>query len=113
MAIHEIPVIDISPFLDENATTSARERVVDETRHACQVYGFFQLIGHGIPQELQNQMIESSRKFFDLPLEEKKKCGREHAMGTSGRGYEVIGGQQLQADALPDLKEVSSTRKHA
>lgn len=51
-------------------------------------------------------MIDCAKTFFDLPLEEKKKVGRENAMGLSGRGYEVIGGQQLQSDALPDLKEV-------
>lgn len=106
MTTNEIPIIDLSPFFDPDATQLQRDNVIDDVRRACRVYGFFQLVGHGIPLDLQEKMIDCSKTFFDLPLEEKKKVGREHALGACGRGYEVIGGQRLQADALPDLKEV-------
>lgn len=102
---YEIPVIDIAPFLDPDATQQQKDAVVSVVRHACQKYGFFQLEGHGVPVELQEKMIDCSRLFFNLPLEEKKKLSMKNAMGQSNRGYEVIGGQKLQSDAFPDLKE--------
>lgn len=109
MTINEIPLVNIGPFLDPSSTEAERNAVIEQVRDACQVYGFFQLEGHGIPQELQFKMLDCARVFFDLPLEEKKKVGMEHAMGRSNRGYEVIGGQKLQSDALPDMKEVNNT----
>lgn len=105
---HAIPVVDISPWLDTSATTEARDVVVKAVRDACITYGFFQLTGHGIPEELQQQMLQCSKIFFDLPLEKKQDCAMAKAMGESGRGYERIGGQTLQAGALPDMKEVCS-----
>ena len=108
MAVQEIPLINIRPFLDPSSTQTERSSVISQVRDACKVYGFFQLEGHGIPVGLQSKMLDCAKLFFDLPLEEKKKVGMEHAMGMSNRGYEVIGGQKLQSDALPDLKEVST-----
>ena len=106
MTAHEIPLINIGPFLDPISTQTERNDVIAQVRDACKVYGFFQLEGHGIPLTLQSKMLDCAKLFFDLPLEEKRKVGMEHAMGMSNRGYEVIGGQKLQSDALPDLQEV-------
>ncbi|CRG85085.1 UPF0676 protein [Talaromyces islandicus] len=101
----EIPLIDISPFLDDSASHASRDAVVDQVRNACMTYGFFQLEGHGVPVHLQEAMLECAKTFFDLPLEKKTAVGMDKAMGKSNRGYEVIGGQTLQPDTLPDLKE--------
>jgi isopenicillin N synthase-like dioxygenase len=103
---HTIPVIDIAPFVNSTSSEEARASVVAQVRDACITYGFFQLIGHGIPRKVQQKMLSCAKMFFDLPLEKKKEVGRGRAMGLSNRGYETIGGQQLQADALPDMKEV-------
>ncbi|RDW78165.1 UPF0676 protein [Coleophoma crateriformis] len=106
MAIQNtIPVVDISPFLDASSSAEQNDLVVKAVRDACITYGFFQLTGHGIPEEMQQKMLECSRLFFDLPLEQKQACAMAKAMGESGRGYERLGGQTLQAGALPDLKE--------
>lgn len=107
MAIqHEIPVIDISPFLSPSASQADKDAVVDSVRDACTTYGFFQLTGHGIPLELQNTMLDCARAFFDLPQEKKDALSLKNAIGLSSRGYEIIGGQTLQTGMLPDLKEV-------
>jgi isopenicillin N synthase-like dioxygenase len=105
----EIPLIHLRPFLDDSASHASRNAVVDQVRNACMTYGFFQLEGHGIPLNLQEKMIECAKLFFDLPLEKKTAVGMDKAMGKSSRGYEVIGGQILQPDTLPDLKEVNYT----
>lgn len=65
--------------------------------------GFFSLVGHGIPKDVQGDVLGAAKKMFDLPLEEKKAL--KHPL-LKNRGYEVIGAQALQKHTLPDLKEV-------
>ncbi|EFJ33564.1 2-oxoglutarate-iron(II)-dependent oxygenase [Selaginella moellendorffii] len=64
---HEVPVVDISN-LEE---TDSRERALQALRDACESWGFFQLLGHGIPRELSDEMMEVAYKFFDLPAQDK------------------------------------------
>lgn len=72
-------------------------------RNACMAVGFFSLVGHGIPRDIQENVLKASKKLFNLPLEEKKAL-RHPVM--KNRGYEIIGAQALQSHTLPDLKEV-------
>lgn len=97
-----IPTIDIAPYL-EDASTDAARKVVDDVRNACMTAGFFSLVGHGIPREMQDGVLSAARRFFDLPLAEKEAV--RHPF-IKNRGYEIIGSQTLQEDTLPDLKEV-------
>ncbi|XP_021731701.1 probable 2-oxoglutarate-dependent dioxygenase At5g05600 [Chenopodium quinoa] len=64
----EIPVIDIS---------SASDGVIAEIKEACEKWGFFQVINHGVPMEKREKAELAARKFFGLPLEEKKKVRRD------------------------------------
>ena len=52
---------------------------------------------------LQENVIKCSKKFFNLPQEEKKKVGKE--LNTWNRGYEMIGSQILEPGTNPELKE--------
>lgn len=106
MVVQAIPLINIAPFLDPQSSEKDRDLVVQQVRDACMAYGFFQLVGHGIPLSMQQGILKCAENFFNLPLEEKNAVHMSRAMGASNRGYEAIGGQQLQQDALPDLKEV-------
>jgi isopenicillin N synthase-like dioxygenase len=103
-ATFSVPTIDISPYL-LSPTSPAALQVIFAVRSACLGTGFFQLVGHGISPSLQSQVFAGSEKLFALPLEEKMKLDRSHSVGASNRGYELIGGQGLQEDTLPDLKE--------
>ncbi|KAK2597578.1 hypothetical protein N8I77_012357 [Diaporthe amygdali] len=96
-----IPTIDIGPYL-EDASTDAAKKVVDDVRNACMTAGFFSLVGHGIPREMQDNVLDAAKRFFDLPVAEKEAL--RHPL-IKNRGYEVIGSQTLQEDTLPDLKE--------
>jgi isopenicillin N synthase-like dioxygenase len=51
----------------------AKAALVDQVRDACLEKGFFQIIGHGVPEDLQSAMFEQSADFFSLPLEQKEK----------------------------------------
>lgn len=35
--------------------------------------GFFQIVGHPVPAELQEDVLDSLKSFFSLPLAEKEK----------------------------------------
>jgi len=102
---HTIPTIDISAWLS-NSSQESRDAVVTEVRDACRTYGFFQLVGHGIPRSLQDKVFECAETFFALPTEDKMEVSMKNCLGLSNRGYETMQGQTLQPGALPDLKEV-------
>lgn len=103
----EIPTVDISPFLDENASPDAKEQVVDAMRDACTTFGFFYLVGHGIPEEDRQTVLNCAKLYFSLPREEKMETWIGKAMGRSFRGYEPPALQVHQEGLLPDTKEVS------
>lgn len=99
-----IPTIDISAYLDDPASEAARTQVIDEVKSACSKYGFLQVKGHGVPLELQREVINSCKTFFALPQEEKDALSLMNS--PSRRGYERIGEQTLDKKSLPDQKEV-------
>ena len=101
-----IPTIDISPWLNPNGSQRARDGVVQAVSQACSTYGFFNLIGHGVPVEAQQKIFECTKKFFDLPLEEKMEVSVDKSLGKSFRGYEPSKIQTHQDGLLPDTKEV-------
>ncbi|KHG18773.1 S-norcoclaurine synthase 1 [Gossypium arboreum] len=59
----QIPVIDMSK-LD-------RDDEQKKLHQACKDWGFFQLINHGIADEVIEKMKIDTQEFFKLPLEEK------------------------------------------
>ena len=63
-----IPVIDISRF---EAGGSAADSVIEAVKEACEQHGFFVVLGHGIPAEVNQQMDAAARSFFHRPVEEK------------------------------------------
>ncbi|CAO2813486.1 unnamed protein product [Amaranthus hypochondriacus] len=65
---NEIPVIDLS---------SSTDSVIEEIKEACEKWGFFQVVNHGVPQEKRKKAEYLARKFFGLPMEEKKKVRRD------------------------------------
>lgn len=40
---------------------------------ACQDWGFFQIVNHGIPHSLIDEIKGVAKEFFNLPLQEKQK----------------------------------------
>ncbi|XP_006340355.1 feruloyl CoA ortho-hydroxylase 2-like [Solanum tuberosum] len=64
-----IPTIDISNFDDLSVEKSIQD--------AASKWGFFQIINHGIPIEVLDDLKEAGHKFFELPSEEKVKYNKE------------------------------------
>ncbi|KAB1199545.1 putative 2-oxoglutarate/Fe(II)-dependent dioxygenase [Morella rubra] len=64
----KLPVIDFSELQGAN-----RPQVLKSLANACEQYGFFQLVNHGIPSDVISSMIDVSTRFFELPFEERAK----------------------------------------
>ncbi|KAG0473964.1 hypothetical protein HPP92_015821 [Vanilla planifolia] len=89
-----IPIIDVGPLLSKCDNPSMFEdrgvlKVVRQLDEACRETGFFYVKGHGIPDSLVKEVKDLTRKFFDLPYEEKAKIKMSPATGY--RGYQRIG----------------------
>lgn len=96
-----LPIIDVA---DLSASDPARRQAIGGAlRAACLDKGFFYCIGHGIPQGLIDAVFEETRTLFDLP--DAAKMALEKSKSRANRGYEVLGGQTLEAGAPADRKE--------
>ncbi|PKU81506.1 S-norcoclaurine synthase 1-like [Dendrobium catenatum] len=65
----ELPVIDLMKLLDPELID--REELL-RLGSACKEWGFFQIINHGIPEEVIEKIKDDIKKFFKLPLKEKE-----------------------------------------
>ncbi|KAE8726967.1 carotene epsilon-monooxygenase [Hibiscus syriacus] len=63
-----LPVIDFAELRGPN-----RSRVLDSLSSACEEYGFFQVVNHGVAIDSIRSMIDVSGRFFGLPYEEREK----------------------------------------
>ena len=52
---------------------AAKAKLVDEVRECCLHNGFFQITGHRVPAEVQENVLESLKSFFSLPQAEKER----------------------------------------
>ncbi|XP_047975205.1 protein DOWNY MILDEW RESISTANCE 6-like [Salvia hispanica] len=69
------PIVDLG-----SADLSLMARQIS---HACHHYGFFQVINHGVAMESMDKMLDVTREFFNLPVEEKMKLySNDHTKTT-------------------------------
>lgn len=97
-----LPVVDISPLLDERSLSAQRQRVAEEIGEACKDFGFFYIQGHGVDPSLEHKLEELSRLFFSLTSAEKSQWNMSLG-GRAWRGWFPIG-EELTS-GLPDQKE--------
>ncbi|XP_022715545.1 gibberellin 2-beta-dioxygenase-like [Durio zibethinus] len=69
-----IPVIDLR---DPEAKTLIVK--------ACEEYGFFKLINHGVPMEFMTRLEAEALRFFNLPQSEKDKAGPPDPFGYGSK----------------------------
>ena len=65
-----IPVVDLRGVDDEGAS---RSRTIDQVRHAFSKWGFFQVVNHGIPANVLDNIIDGVRAFHEQDSEVKKQ----------------------------------------
>ncbi len=79
----KLPVVDISPLLQHHAASDIFSAVDELIGRACTDFGFFYIVGHGIPADLQHQLQSASAEFFSLDATLKKKV----AVALSGKAW--------------------------
>lgn len=65
-----IPVVDLSK-------PDAKTLIVK----ACEEFGFFKVINHGVPMETISMLESEASNFFSMPLNQKEKAGPPNPFG--------------------------------
>ncbi|MBV9521474.1 MAG: isopenicillin N synthase family oxygenase [Alphaproteobacteria bacterium] len=89
----EIPVIDIGPLIDGNATQV--ERSVAALGKACSDIGFIYIRNHGVSAALVTHMVEQAKLFFAQPIDEKMRILLDQRM----RGYLPLNYRSYEGEA--------------
>ncbi|MEO7371252.1 MAG: 2-oxoglutarate and iron-dependent oxygenase domain-containing protein [Ilumatobacteraceae bacterium] len=99
-----IPTIDLEPWW---GTDSDRGEVALAVDAAAREFGFFQVVGHRLPRQHIEAMVDAASRFFALPIDVKQQCAP--ADPSINRGYAARGTEALSysigRDAPPDLFE--------
>ncbi|KAG4950387.1 hypothetical protein JHK86_043626 [Glycine max] len=69
-----IPIVDLSK-------PDAKTLIVK----ACEEFGFFKVINHGVPMEVISELESEAFKFFSLPLNEKEIVGPPNPFGYGNK----------------------------
>lgn len=74
----------------------------------CREVGFFQIVGHGVPDDVADAAWRAATAFFDLPLADRMAVIKPHP--THPYGYvpiaEEVLARSLDEGGAPDLKEI-------
>ena len=112
MTLDSLPILDISQ-LDAGADQAEAFRT--QLREVTHDVGFFYLVGHGIPQELIDEVLDVSRRFFALSEEEKLAIENIHSpqfRGYTRTGKELTNGEIDWREQI-DIGEERATREGA
>ena len=84
-----LPIIDLEPLFC--ADLSARRVLADDIEQACRNTGFFYIRNHRIPEILITSTFAEVKRFFALPLAEKRTIAIEQS--PCHRGYFGLGSE--------------------
>lgn len=94
----EIPVISLAG-IDE--VGGRRAEICKKIVEACEDWGVFQVVDHGVDTKLISEMTRLAREFFALPSEEKLRFDM-----SGGKKGGFIVSSHLQGEAVQDWREI-------
>lgn len=101
----DLPIVDIAPFL--GGDSAGKARVAREFGAAFEETGFAIITGHGVPEDLADQLYAAMTTFFLQPMEAKTRFTPPEQ--AKGRGYLPMGiesvARTLSGETPPDLCE--------
>ncbi|CBI33958.3 S-norcoclaurine synthase 1 [Vitis vinifera] len=86
----QIPTIDMRKLM-------VAEDEMGKLHYACKEWGFFQLINHGVAEEVIEKMKADLQEFFKLPLKEKNAYAKL-PNGVEGYGQHFVVSQDQKLD---------------
>ncbi|KAL2233013.1 UNVERIFIED_CONTAM: Protein DOWNY MILDEW RESISTANCE 6 [Sesamum indicum] len=92
----ELPIIDFA--------SSDRNSTAHSIRQACVECGFFYLVNHGVEDKLLQKVLEGSKAFFSLSLEEKMKLARKEHRGYTPLYAEKLDPSSSSREVLPSWR---------
>lgn len=96
-----IPSLDVSHFT--HGTEAQRTQFVHDLGTAYREVGFVAIGGHGIPQDVIDELYNEAETFFALPADVKAK--HEHPEHNRQRGFVSFGTEHAKDSDAADLKE--------
>src|SRR5689334_4664806 len=103
-AFTSVPIVDISGLRSQDR--AERERVAAEIGRAARDVGFLYISGTGIDESLFDRLLEATKAFFALPVEEKMRT--YIGLSRCHRGYVPVGEEGMETGP-PDFKEAFDT----
>jgi isopenicillin N synthase-like dioxygenase len=110
--VTQIPIVDLERWWGPKADRVAVRRAVDA---AAREFGFFQIVGHRLPQARIDAMVAASSQFFALPTDVKQQYTPSDPAvnrGYAARGTEALS-YSIGIDAPPDLFEAFNIGEEA
>ncbi|CAH1434730.1 unnamed protein product [Lactuca virosa] len=102
---NEIPVISLEGIDDlegsDGGVKSRRAEICEKIVKACEDWGIFQVVDHGVDARLLSEMTRLAREFFQLPAEEKLRFDM-----TGGKKGGFIVSSHLQGETVRDWREI-------
>uniref|UniRef100_M1CHI3 Leucoanthocyanidin dioxygenase n=1 Tax=Solanum tuberosum TaxID=4113 RepID=M1CHI3_SOLTU len=75
---NSIPTVDFS--LLTSIDPHQRPQAINNLNKACQEWGFFMVVNHGIQESLMKKVIDGTQGFFNIREEEKKEFEGKHVL---------------------------------
>ena len=96
-----IPLVDLAKY--RSGSSQDKKEFVEQLGKAFSEVGFVGVINHGVSAELVDTFYDEAKRFFALPVEDKRKY---EVPGLAGqRGYTSFGKEHAKQSTVADLKE--------
>lgn len=95
-----LPVLDLDAFARDESAPAAQQFVQD-LRQTCHEVGFFYLVGHGVDPQVNEGLMETSRRFLAQPTDQRMEIAMDHS--PHFRGYTPHKGEYT--NGRPDLRD--------